>query len=222
MLKRTLRFIIPCASGTLALLLLLNGPLFGLIRGEAAQQRQAAQTAPATSAETRKTIHLQRAPARVIKDPHSSFSAVAVDVVRDEIILQDENNAQIMAYGRLDNTPPRAALTEPRRVIGGSNTRVQMNCGVYVDPGTGDIYSVNGDTSDWLTIWTREQKGNVPPSRELAVPHRAFGVVVDEEAKEVFITIQHPPAVVVWPKLSVAVASMVREVIPIGTVNSIL
>jgi DNA-binding beta-propeller fold protein YncE len=77
-----------------------------------------------------------------------------------------------------------------------------MNCGVYVDPATGDIYSVNGDTSDWLTIWSREQKGNVPPSRELAVPHRAFSVVVDEEAKEVFITIQHPAAVVVWPKMA--------------------
>ena len=50
-----------------------------------------------------------------------------------------------MVHGRLDNTPDRATLTEPKRIIGGSNTRVAMNCGVYVDPVTGDIYSVNGD-----------------------------------------------------------------------------
>ena len=43
-----------------------------------------------------------------------------------------------------------------------------MNCGVYVDPETGDIYNVNGDTMDWLTVWTREQKGNMPASRELS------------------------------------------------------
>jgi DNA-binding beta-propeller fold protein YncE len=123
-------------------------------------------------------------------------------VAHNEIVLQDENLGQIMVYGRQDNTPPRATLTEPRRIIGGSATRVAMNCGVYVDPESGDIYNVNGDTQDWMAVFSREQKGNVPPMRELAAPHRAFGVTVDEEAKELFVTIQHPPAVVVWPKLA--------------------
>jgi DNA-binding beta-propeller fold protein YncE len=173
--------------------------VLGLMLAEP-QQRQTTPGTAATAA--RQTREIRRAPARVIKDPHSSFSAVAVDVARNEVILQDENNAQIMVYGRTDNTPPQASLTEPRRVIGGSATKVQMNCGVYVDPNSGDIYSVNGDTSDWVTVWTREQKGNVPPSRDLAAPHRAFGVTVDEEANELFVTIQHPPAVVVWPKMA--------------------
>jgi DNA-binding beta-propeller fold protein YncE len=190
MLKKAFRLMILFAFGTF------------LVRGEAPQQRQATRTAPATSGETRKTIQLKRAPARVIKDSHSSFSAVTVDVARDEIILQDENNAQIMVYGRQENTAPRAALSEPKRIIGGSNTKIQMNCGVYVDPVTGDIYSVNGDTADWLTVWARDKKGNVPATRELEVPHRTFGVVVDEEAKELFVTVQHPPAVVVWPKMA--------------------
>ena len=42
----------------------------------------------------------------------------------------------------------------------------------------------------------------MPASRELEAPHRAFAVTVDEEAKEMFVTIQHPPAVVVWPKMA--------------------
>jgi DNA-binding beta-propeller fold protein YncE len=138
----------------------------------------------------------------VIKDAYSGFSAVAVDAAHNEIVLQDENKGQIMVYDRLENTPPRAALSEPKRIIGGKNTKVAMNCGVYVDPVSGDIYNVNGDTEDWMTVWTRDQKGNVPASRELRTPHRAFGVVVDEEAKELFVSIQHPPAVLAWPKLA--------------------
>src|SRR5207249_2594602 len=201
MLKRAFRFMIPCASLTLALLLLPNGPLAHLIGAEAMQQqRQQAAPAAGTTSAARKTIEVKRAPARVIRDPNSSFSAVAVDVAHNEIVLQDENLGQIMVYGRQDNTPPKASLTEPKRIIGGSATKVAMNCGVYVDPESGDIYNVNGDTQDWLTVFSREQKGNVPAMRELEAPHRAFGVTVDEEAKELFVTVQHPPAVVVWPK----------------------
>jgi DNA-binding beta-propeller fold protein YncE len=203
MLKKAFRFVVPCASVTLALFLLPNGPLSRLIGAEIAQQqRQQAAPAAGTTSAARKTVEVKRAPARVIKDPNSSFSAVAVDVAHNEVVLQDENLGQIMVYGRTDNTPPRAALTEPKRIIGGSATKVAMNCGVYVDPDSGDIYNVNGDTMDWLTVWTREQKGNMPASRELAAPHRAFSVTVDEEAKEMFVTIQHPAAVVVWPKMA--------------------
>src|SRR4051812_47344941 len=111
MLKNALRFTVPSAVGILALLLL----------AQAAQQR------PAAPASARQTVQIRRAPARVIKDPNSSFSAVAVDVAHNEIILQDENLAQIMVYGREDNTPPRASLTEPKRIIGGSATKVAMN-----------------------------------------------------------------------------------------------
>jgi DNA-binding beta-propeller fold protein YncE len=201
MSKKAFRFMIPCVCGTLALLFLLSSPNFAVMRAEPPQQQ--ARTAPATSAaDTRKTIQIKRAPARVVKDPNSSFSAVAVDVGHNEIVLQDENQGQIMVYDRQENTPPRAALSEPKRIIGGSATKVAMNCGVYVDPASGDIYNVNGDTEDWLTVWSRDKKGNVPPSRELETPHRTFGVTVDEEAQELFVTIQHPPAVVVWAKMA--------------------
>ena len=202
MLERTFRFTVPRTFGMLAILLLLNGTHFGLIRAEASHPLQPAQTAQVTSPEARTTIELERAPVREIKDPYPGFSAVAVDVANDEIILHDENNAQIMVYSRMDDTPARATLTEPKRIIGGPATNIQMNCGVYVDPFSGDIYSVNGDTADWMGVWTREQRGNAAPTRELEAPHRAFGVVVDEEAQELFMTIQHPPAVVVWPKLA--------------------
>jgi DNA-binding beta-propeller fold protein YncE len=40
----------------------------------------------------------------------------------------------------------------------------------------------------------------VAPSRDLAIPHGAFGIAVDEENQEVFLTIQHDAAVVVFRK----------------------
>src|SRR5437870_13868909 len=83
-----------------------------------------------TSAQTqaRQTKVIQRGPARTIKDPYSAFSAVAVDIARNEIILEDENNARITVFDRLENTPPKAALSEPKRIIGGRNKIGRASC----------------------------------------------------------------------------------------------
>ena len=138
-----------------------------------------------------------RPPLRVIKDPYPTYSAVAIDFNHDEIVLLDENLFQIMAYDRTANTPPTATMTEPKRVIGGHHTKVEFNCGLYVDPVNGDIYSVNNDTLDTLVIFNREAKGDVPPTRELSTPHRTYGIAVDEEKEEMYLTVQDAPMVVV-------------------------
>src|SRR5690242_1483189 len=116
-----------------------------------AQPPQQVALAVAGAADTNKTVRVERPPVRRLEDPHSSFSAVALDVARDEVVLSDENLGQILVYNRLDNTPPQAQLTEPKRIIGGPLTKINLNCGTYVDPISGDIYSVNGDTENWMT-----------------------------------------------------------------------
>src|SRR5262245_36649498 len=196
MLKKVFRFTIPFVA-SLALIVLWNGSHFRVIRG--AQAPQGAR-APAAAEGTRQTTRIDRAPERVIKDPYAGFSAVAVDVAHNEIILQDENRAQIAVYGRTDNTPPQATLTEPKRTIGGGNTKIQHNCGVYGDPNTEAISSINEDITQYLTAWCREKKGNVAADRMLETPHRTYGIAVDEETQEMFITTQHPAAVLVWRK----------------------
>jgi DNA-binding beta-propeller fold protein YncE len=168
----------------------------------ALQEKPVVRAASAAAADTKGGGAVDRPPLRVIRDPYPSFSAVVVDSRNNEIILQDENLFQIMAYDRTASTPPSAAMTEPKRVIGGPATKVEFNCGLYVDPDTGDIYSVNNDTLDTMTVFSRSAKGNVPPSRELRTPHRTFGIAVDEKAQELFLTVQHPPAVVVYPKMA--------------------
>ena len=71
-------------------------------------------------------------PLRVIRDPYPAYSAVAVDPIRDEVIMTDENLFSILVYNRLDNTPPGATMTEPKRRIQGENTRIEFQCGVYI------------------------------------------------------------------------------------------
>jgi DNA-binding beta-propeller fold protein YncE len=55
---------------------------------------------------------------------------------------------------------------------------------------------------DTMVVFSRNQKGNVPPHRELRTPHRTFGIAVDEQSQELFLTVQAPPAVIVYPKMA--------------------
>jgi DNA-binding beta-propeller fold protein YncE len=85
-------------------------------------------------------------------------------------------------------------------MLGGVHTKIEFQCGVYVDPESGDIYAVNNDTVDTLVIFSREQRGNVPPAAELHTPHGTFGIAVSEARQELFMTVQHTNAMVVWKK----------------------
>ncbi len=143
-----------------------------------------------------------RKPLRVIKDDYAAFSSVAVDTKHDEVILTDENNFRVMVYDRQTNTPPKASMSEPKRMIGGPQTKIEFQCGLYVDQTTGEIYAVNNDTVDTLVIFSRNAKGNVPADRELTTPHGTFGIAVDEGRQELFLTVQHSSAVVVYNKMA--------------------
>jgi hypothetical protein len=153
-----------------------------------------------------------RPPLRVIRDHSPAYSAVAVDPIRDEVVLTDENLFSIMVYDRTTNTPPTAAMSEPKRMIRGLSTHIEFNCGLYIDPASGDVYSVNNDTINKLTIFSREARGDTPPKRELDTPHGTFGIAVDEDAQEMFLTIQHDSAIVIYPKMAQNEDSPVRLV----------
>jgi len=148
----------------------------------------------------RKPIVIDRAPMRIIKDPYPSLSAVAVSPQDNMLIVTDENLYQILEYDRRDNTPPQAKLTEPKRVISGPNTHAEMLCGAYIDPVTKDVYVVNNDTQNWLPVFSKDARGNASPTRYLAAPHGSFGIAVDESKQQMYLTVQHENAIVVYPK----------------------
>jgi DNA-binding beta-propeller fold protein YncE len=158
------------------------------------------QSAPPPGAAGRPTDNIERAPVRVIRDTYPTYSAVALDLQTNEVYLQDENLFGLKVFDRLDNTPATAAFTEPKRVLGGIETKLEFNCAIYVDPRSGDVYSVNNDTVDHMVVFPRDAKGNVKPMRELRTPHGTFGIAVDEINQELSLTVQHDHAVVTYRK----------------------
>lgn len=152
---------------------------------------------------------LRGAPPREIRDLYPSFSGIAVDPVRNEVVVTDENLQQIMFYRRTENNAAQE-IAKPTRVIGtganspedkrASKTNIEFQAGVYVEPRSGDVYGVNNDSHDSMVVFSRAASGNVAPDRELEIPHGAFGIAVDEGNQELFLSIQHDSAVVVFRK----------------------
>lgn len=160
----------------------------------------------------RRPADLDRPPIRVLKDANPTFSAIAVEPNSNMLVMTDENLFQVMEYDRRDNTPPQARMTEPKRSIGGNQTKAEMLCGVYIDPKTLETYVVNNDTQNWLAVFSKDAQGNTEPDRFLAVPHGAFGIAVDEQRQEMFITIQHNNAVIVYRKTASGEEEPLREI----------
>ncbi|HJT89136.1 MAG TPA: hypothetical protein VJ732_14815 [Bryobacteraceae bacterium] len=162
-------------------------------------------------AEAASTDLSQRKPERMIRDPYAAYSAVAVDNAHNEVVLTDENLFNLWVYDRTAKTP-RNGSTEPKRIIGGLNTKIEFQCGLYIDPANGDIYAVNNDTIDTLVIFSRKAVGDVAPDRELHTPHGTFGIAVDEEKQEMFLTVQHDNAIVVFNKSAKGVEAPLRVI----------
>jgi DNA-binding beta-propeller fold protein YncE len=173
--------------------------------------------APARAAAPRTSTQIDRAPVRQIRDTYPTYSAIAQDPLTGDILMQDENLFGIKVFDRLENTAPTAAFSEPKRMLGGHHTKLEFNCGLYVDPKTGDIYSVNNDTTDLLVIFAHEAEGDVPPKRELVTPHGTYGIAVDEQAEEMFMTVEHTNSVAVFRKMASGDEDPLRTVIGANT-----
>jgi hypothetical protein len=146
------------------------------------------------------TVDVDRPPVRVLRDTAPIYSSVAVDDKRNEVFLQDNNLWSIRVFSRLDNAKPGTPPTEARRVIMGNNTEVQFNSCVYLDPTSGDIYSVENDIGDVIVTLSHDATGDAKPIRRLRVTHRAYAMAIDEANQEFFVSIQHPPQVAVYRK----------------------
>ena len=177
----------------------------------AASPRQAGSGAAAASQDrtrpsdaTRASV-AERQPLRVITDRYFGFAGIAVDPLRNEVVMAEENLSSLVVYDRLTNTPPTAA-SEPKRVIGGQAehkavTSLHYVSSVYIDPATGDLFGVSNDTMGWMPVFGRDAEGPLAvPKRKWDQPHTSFGVAADEEEQELFLTIQDDHAVVVVRK----------------------
>ena len=170
---------------------------------------QTRAAAPGVPSSELKAQVANRRPARILKDSFPSYAAVAVDVAHNEVVLAAENKLSIMVHDRTQNTPPRS-LSEPKRMIHGLNTEIEYVCGVYVDPMSGDIYAINNDTLDMMTVFPRDAKGNAVPARKLEVPMSAFGISVDEKNQEMMLTVEDDSAVSTFRKTAKGAEAPIR------------
>jgi len=175
-------------------------PLMAAVRQQQSGSGGATASTPARPSDAVRQEVAKRRPASTVRDPRNAFASLVVDAARNEVIFAEENNFSVLVYDRMENTPPRAALSEPKRRIQGENTYLEYACGVYVDPPTGDVYVINNDTLNWMTVWDRNAKGNVKPTRKLHTPMATFGLVADEENQELLLTVQDDHAVVTFKK----------------------
>jgi len=148
--------------------------------------------------EVGRTLDVSRQPIRDLEETAPLYGSIAVDTQRDEVYLQDSNRWSIRVFGRLDNAKPGDPPNEPRRIIGGPKTELQFNSCVWVDPASGDIYSVENDTGDIMVVFPNLATGNTEPSRKLTVTHRSFAMVVEPETKELYMSVQFPPQIQVY------------------------
>jgi len=144
------------------------------------------------------SAEVTRPPVRTIKDTYPIYSSVAVDPIRDEVVLQDTNLFGIKIFNRLENTPSDVEAAKPKRVIQGPKTQNEYNNGLYIDPKTGNIHTVAMDTADSMLVFPGGAEGDVAPIRKLSTPHRNFATAANEEKGEIYITIQYPPKVMVY------------------------
>lgn len=157
----------------------------------AEQEKQAAEA----------RAHGARTPVRTIRDTAPTYSAVAVDVNSNEVILQDNNLWEYLVFDRSAPTPAGSdQITQPKRVVRGDKTLIEFNNGLYLDPMSGDIFSVESDTGDKIVRFPRDAEGNVAPKAVLHTPHRVYNLAADEAKQELFATIEFPPQVVVYRK----------------------
>jgi len=172
----------------------------GLIASDLFAAFKAQTVYAAQSGDTNRAVDITRPALRTIQDTDSIYTAVAVDTRSNEVFLQDNNKWAIRVFDRLENTPPNARLSEPKRVISGPKTQLQFNSAVYIDPKNGDVYSVENDTGDSIVVFNHDANGDVEPVRELHVTHRGFAVAVDEDAQEIYLSVNNPPQVSVYRK----------------------
>jgi len=162
-------------------------------------------TSPNTEEQERQAAELRahgaRTPVRTLRDTAPTYSAVGIDLNSDEVILQDNNLWEYLVFDRLVPTPSTPdQISKPKRIVRGDKTKIEFNNGLYVDPKSGDIFSVESDVGDKMVRFTREDQGDVAPKAVLHTPHRVYSLAADEVKQELFATIEFPPEVVVYRK----------------------
>jgi DNA-binding beta-propeller fold protein YncE len=164
----------------------------------AAHSQSAAVRAQGSNDNDRRPLVLDRAPVRAIQDPLPSFNGIALDADRREVFIADDNRANILVYDA--EFPPTNKVVEPRRQIAGPGTHLGYICTLAVSPQDNEIFTVDNDWKDNMTVYPLTGNGELAPRRELNVNHGTWGIFLDQKHNELLLTVEHTNQIVVYRK----------------------
>jgi 6-phosphogluconolactonase (cycloisomerase 2 family) len=143
---------------------------------------------------------LEKKPVRIIQDPYPTFSGIAMVPEKGEVVISDDSRASLLSY-TTEFTTTEGTLTEPLREIRGPKTHLGWNCGVAVSSWeNGEIYTVDNDWKDNITVFPLNANGDVAPLREFTVDHGSWGIDLDRKRDELVVTTQHVNKVSFYPR----------------------
>ena len=93
---------------------------------------------------------------------------LAVDLVNNEVALTHQRRSRVTVWSRTTNTDVNPTAT-PLRTLSGLATQLADPAGVFIDPGSNEMYVVNTGhrvgsiTSPSITVYARTAAGNAAP-----------------------------------------------------------
>src|SRR2546427_4501994 len=155
-------------------------------------------------------------PIRSVSDPFPTFDGIALDTVNDKVIFSDENRHSLLVYDRTaggaSNDP-----AEPVQYVFGPKTKLGFIAGVEVDPVRKEVYTVNNDSGDLLTVFSYGDHGNVQPRRSLTLPHQSWDVSLAPKRDEIVVTVQQSNALSFYKRGATGTAAPIRTIRGLAT-----
>ena len=148
---------------------------------------------------------------RLLYDPYSTFSEVAVDPANDRVVISDINRKSILLYDR-SSGGNSSAITPPRSQIIGPDTMVGFVAGVALDLERREIFAVNNDIEDSMAVFSYDQAGDSKPLRALVVPHQSWGISLAHKRDEIAISVQQVDSIFIYRREANGVEPPIRTI----------
>jgi hypothetical protein len=134
-------------------------------------------------------------PVRYVMDPYPTFNGIAVDGENGKVLMSDSNRKGLLLYDRMTHSRS-GEETPPEKQITGPNTLLGFLAGVAMDSERREVYGLNNDVEDNLSVFSYDDHGDLRSKRVLAVPHGAWGVTLNRARGEMAITVQYGRVVI--------------------------
>jgi DNA-binding beta-propeller fold protein YncE len=153
---------------------------------------------------------------RCIADPYPTFNGIAVDPQKNIVVMSDTNRKSLLIYDRSAGGKSSEETT-PLKQIMGPRTQIGFIAGVALDSERREIYAVNNDIEDTMTVFSYDDEGNLNPGRLLAVPHQAYALGLNKASNEIAMTVQSLDAVVFYRSEAKGVEAPLRSILGADT-----